>query len=320
MSLNPTWIPEDEDRKRRAEIEAMMRSERERYFRDEDVQQEYRDIVGRLDAPQADAEVERPAARSERFDVALAQFRSRGETEELAKPMAERVAQNATPSGTSRPEHPAALFATDGVNRVDQMQSTAKIRKGLLSFELEDQLNYAAYKTGLRAEVKSGGQPAYGRYNIDWTGSDRHDDGGAGDVKLLEVVNGKKRYLNSANDADRRKMQDFIRYSVIAGATGIGHGYMGPETTHIGGGSVQAWQGIKAGSPPAFLWVQSAFDSGRAERQSLMKSGWNGLVDTMAKGRPLSLSPPKPDHADPLTRKQREEKFLPRKNMLPPLY
>jgi hypothetical protein len=39
--------PEDEDSRRKAEIEEMMRRDRERYFRDEAVQQEYRDILDR---------------------------------------------------------------------------------------------------------------------------------------------------------------------------------------------------------------------------------------------------------------------------------
>jgi len=38
------WPEDDEDGRRKAEIEEMTRRERERYFRDEAVQQEYRDI------------------------------------------------------------------------------------------------------------------------------------------------------------------------------------------------------------------------------------------------------------------------------------
>jgi hypothetical protein len=51
MSLPPTDQPfadEEEDRKRKAEIEDMMRWQRESYFRNEPLQQEYRDLVGRI--------------------------------------------------------------------------------------------------------------------------------------------------------------------------------------------------------------------------------------------------------------------------------
>lgn len=181
-------------------------------------------------------------------------------------------------------------------------------------------MNYAAYKTGLGVEVRSGGQSTFGKEGVDWIGSDRHDDGGAGDVKLFEMINGKRRYLNSNNDADRQKLQDFIRYGVIAGATGIGHGYMGPGTTHIGGGDVKAWRDMKKGAPAAFPWVQLELDNGIAERQKLMKGGWDGVVDTMAKGRPLSLRPPNPAPSPHLSPKQRQQGFFPRKNLLPPLY
>jgi hypothetical protein len=51
VSLPPTYQPlsdDEEDRKRKAQIEDMMRSQRESYFRNEPVQQEYRDVITRL--------------------------------------------------------------------------------------------------------------------------------------------------------------------------------------------------------------------------------------------------------------------------------
>src|SRR5215208_6234888 len=71
------WPSDDEDSRRKAEIEEMMRSQRERYFRDEAVQQEYRDIVDRqLAAQEAAVAV---ATGSGPFDSALADFKARRE-------------------------------------------------------------------------------------------------------------------------------------------------------------------------------------------------------------------------------------------------
>jgi hypothetical protein len=67
------FADKEEDRKRKAEIEEMMRSQREFYFRNEPVQQEYRDIVDRqMAAQQADVEA---ATTPGPFDEALARFR-----------------------------------------------------------------------------------------------------------------------------------------------------------------------------------------------------------------------------------------------------
>jgi hypothetical protein len=76
MSLPPDYQPfldEEEDRKRKAEIEEMMRSQREFYFRNEPVQQEYRDIVDRqIAAQRADDEAARGPGP---LDEALEQYR-----------------------------------------------------------------------------------------------------------------------------------------------------------------------------------------------------------------------------------------------------
>jgi flagellum-specific peptidoglycan hydrolase FlgJ len=67
--------PDDEDEIRRREIEEMMRSERERYFRDEAVQQEYRDIIDRQIA-RAENEANPKPTRPGPFDEALARFQA----------------------------------------------------------------------------------------------------------------------------------------------------------------------------------------------------------------------------------------------------
>lgn len=74
------FADEEEDRKRKAEIEGMMRSQRESYFRNEPVQQEYRNIVDRQMAaqrPESEATVNLIASR-EAYDEALARFRQTG--------------------------------------------------------------------------------------------------------------------------------------------------------------------------------------------------------------------------------------------------
>lgn len=134
---------------------------------------------------------------------------------------------------------------SDGVNRVLQNQGVkADIRRGKLSDNLVDQLNYAAEQSNVKVEVFSGGQRMKDAPGA--TGSTRHDDGGAADFRLFrEDENGKKTYLNMSNPEDKAVMEKFIVDSVKAGATGVGagHGYMGSELMHVGGGTATYWGG-----------------------------------------------------------------------------
>lgn len=290
MSL-PT---EDDDMLRRTEIEEMMRSDRARYFRDEPVQQEYRDILGRIDDRATALKLAQPG----RFDIALANYKAQklaasGEspaeirqrsfvpsadltTVRPDKPELVRVAQiGRSDSGAVSPTRvPDTPFLLDGVDRVEEMQSKlAKARTGPIQFTLKDQLNYAAQKTGLQVEVHEGGQPAKGEPGPR-EGSTRHDHGGAADLKLVEIADGRKRYLRSDNHDDKRKMYDFIAHVVTAGATGVGHAqdYMGPSAIHVGGGDSLVW-GARGESANALPWVVEAHAKGLAARQKLLKDG-----------------------------------------------
>jgi hypothetical protein len=153
-------------------------------------------------------------------------------------------------------------IARGSANRVVEEQGrVAATRKGQIMGDLKKQLNYAADKTGVFAEVFSGGQRMHGAEGA--VGSHRHDHGGAADIKLYELINGKKRYLDASNDADKTRMAQFVSHSVAAGATGVGHGagYMGNSSLHIGGGSETSWGGSD--------WIEGARRQGVAQRPNV---------------------------------------------------
>lgn len=125
----------------------MIRSDRARYFRDEPVQQEYRDIVDRMDG-RGGPDVALPKVSTPGpFDVALAKYRNQNagineqSVEENSDAMPSKsefvkVAQYGPLTGMNMPNK-AASFKTDGINRVEQKQTSAKVRKLPLSFELK---------------------------------------------------------------------------------------------------------------------------------------------------------------------------------------
>jgi hypothetical protein len=158
---------------------------------------------------------------------------------------------------------PASVSAV-GAN-VKEMQSG--IRRGALSAQTRGYLDYASSQTELGVEVMSGGQPSSGPNR---TGSHRHDLGGAGDLKLFEMVDGKKRYLDMRNPADKERMEEFTTHAVHAGATGVGAGlgYMGPNTIHIGGGKSASWGGAN--------WIASAHQRGTEMRDRAAVDSSNG--------------------------------------------
>jgi hypothetical protein len=133
---------------------------------------------------------------------------------------------------------------------VKQLQSG--VRNKPLAEELTKQLAYAAKQVGVIAEVVSGGQPESGPNRV---GSHRHDLGRSADLKLRDPKTGL--ILSMNNPEDRARMEQFVRESVHAGATGVGAGvgYMGPETMHIGGGTPATWGGAS--------WIRSAWEKGR---------------------------------------------------------
>ncbi len=138
------------------------------------------------------------------------------------------------------------------IGAIRQLQSGT--RRLPISPQLEQTLSYAAQETGLQVDVFSGGQPSKGPNR---TGSHRHDNGRAADLKLRK--NG--RYLDMNNDEDRALMQKFLIASIKHGATGIGAGvdYMGSQSLHVGGGTPGYWgaHGHRANAP---AWVKEAYD------------------------------------------------------------
>lgn len=120
----------------------------------------------------------------------------------------------------------------DASGTVTESQPTvAGVRKQLIASDLKAILQQAATASGLDVEVYSGGQPdvaSGGRR----TGSTRHDNGHAADVRLK---NGNGRILSLDNPADVPLIQNYIAEAKRAGATGIGagNGYMGNDGIHI---------------------------------------------------------------------------------------
>lgn len=160
------------------------------------------------------------------------------------------------------------------------MANQGKTRDLDIKPELKNQLEYAAAQSGVKVEVTSGGQGAIGTTNKR-TGSTRHDEGGAADLKLYRTdENGKKTYLDMNNPADAAIMKQFTTESVRAGATGVGAGYMGGQTLHIGGGSVASWGGAS--------WVPEALKEGRANPIDINK--WVEERDKKAQASAVSQS------------------------------
>lgn len=153
----------------------------------------------------------------------------------------------------------------DGVGGIEQRQG-GSIRSQPITDALKGQISAAAAAAGVNAEVYSGGQDESGPNR---TGSHRHDHGNSADLKLYTVgQDGKRRYLDMTNDADRVVMERFIRESVKAGANGVGAGpgYMGGRTNmHVGGGSPMAW-GAGGASANAPEWLRRAHQQGMEDR------------------------------------------------------
>ena len=175
--------------------------------------------------------------------------------------------------GLSPQEAYARAFDASGVKNMMPgntpnitMNNQNAIRNLDLKPELKNQLEYAATQSGVKVEVTSGGQAAIGTGGPR-TGSTRHDDGGAADLKLYRVdENGKRQYLDMNNPADAAIMQRFTTDAVKAGATGVGAGYMGGKTLHIGGGSTAAW----GGAP----WISGALAAGMEGRKGFNLNDW----------------------------------------------
>ncbi len=157
---------------------------------------------------------------------------------------------------------------------VEKQKDVAGIRRKSLDSDVRTALEYAAERNGIMVEVVSGGQMSIeeakklGAVKVGkrWqlpngqfvrTGSTRHDEGGAGDIKLYRLnEKNEKVYLNMMREEDRNIMSSFVSDSVSAGMTGVGagRGYMGDETLHIGKGKATSWGGAD--------WIEAARTKG----------------------------------------------------------
>jgi hypothetical protein len=120
---------DDVDTRRRAEIEEMMRRDRERYFRDEIIQQEYRDILDRQ-AAQGQANDKLANGLQQRpFDEALARF-VQSKADKTDNPQSDKEAKSSLPPRTPEmlPElienHPAAVAIKDGLPTIKEADLT----------------------------------------------------------------------------------------------------------------------------------------------------------------------------------------------------
>jgi muramidase (phage lysozyme) len=157
----------------------------------------------------------------------------------------------------------------DGKSRVKENQaSEARTRKQPINPKVKNILEYAAAQNGVQVEVFSGGQARKGSGGPR-TGSVRHDEGNAADVRLFRTVDGKKVYLDMRNPDDQKVMSNFAKASASAGATGIGAApnYMGPNAMHVGLGTKQTW-GAGGDADKAPEWLKKA-----------VQEGWKSPVD-----------------------------------------
>lgn len=191
---------------------------------------------------------------------------------------------------------------------VDEAQETATARKEPITPELKEVLQYAAEESGsgIEVEVFSGGQMSKAealskggslveiegkKYwklpngEIVGTGSVRHNDGHAADIRLkVKDENGNYRYLSARNKEDRKIMSDFIKSARKYGAQGIGsgEGYMGDTGIHVG--TVRRpdldYTNKEYGAPKGAeaiwdsdAWARQAFAEGQKEAEIFEKSG-----------------------------------------------
>jgi peptidoglycan hydrolase-like protein with peptidoglycan-binding domain len=168
---------------------------------------------------------------------------------------------------------PSAVVAS--LPEIDYAYGPKTTRNQPVNAPLASIFTTAAKVTGVdKVIVVSGGQTDNHAKSLrdvpgGWHGSDRHDNGGSGDVQLV-MKNGH--VLSMDIPADRAIISAFITESVKLGATGIGVGenYMGPSTFHIGFGSTAIWGDDNCGGdnqppcdpPPAF--AVTAFNAGLA--------------------------------------------------------
>lgn len=163
----------------------------------------------------------------------------------------------------------AIAAATDNPRVIQsQVGAKGKIRSKPIDPKLESLLTAVGNEADVHFEVESGGQsPLHtaSTKGVSWTGSHRHDNGMAADVKAYTIAaDGSKHYLDFSVPADQEKWAQIVKLSVSGGATGIGAGlgYMGGKTVHIGYGTPGTWgDGEASANTPA--WLTAAYDDGK---------------------------------------------------------
>lgn len=223
---------------------------------------------------------------SERFGRGEEGGRAANAARWLPHVLAGAAANSNAPGNTA--QRAGDLTGQGGAGAVDQRQGGAQYRRQAITDELQAQLAFAGRAAGVNAEVFSGGQDPRHQH-----GSTRHNHGRSADVRLYVTdENGRKRYLNPNNPADRERYAAFIRGSARAGATGIGHGpgYMSGTGIHVGGGSPAVW-GAGGASRNAPDWVREAYRSGTEERKRLGLPDLKGGGQTAGSPVPRIMKP-----------------------------
>lgn len=171
----------------------------------------------------------------------------------------------------------------DGRNRVHQDQERrAGTRKGDLQPGLVDKMNYSmsriSSETGREfyASIFSGGQNMYDE-DGNWIGqpkgaSHEHNDGGAADFEIYEILpDGKHRLLDVRNDDDIEIINSATRYFAESGGRSAGtytdsSRYMGPNRIHFG---------VSRNNPAAYRGPGSFKESFNEGRSHFLKHGFD---------------------------------------------
>lgn len=156
--------------------------------------------------------------------------------------------------------------------------NAGKIRNQKLSPDLEAIIKKTAKEFGYDVRVISGGQSKTGKRR---TGTDRHNDGHAGDLQFLK--NGKVVDI----EANKEAIAPVFTALVKNGVTSIGYhpNYMGRSTFHAdnavlygqGKGGSRTWGSGKGdqGAPPA--WLTKAVNAGYDAEGSIASAATKGI-------------------------------------------
>ncbi len=159
----------------------------------------------------------------------------------------------------------------------------ATVRRGNIDPRLKGILDGASSAAGIEVDVFSGGQMSIAeakkagavKKGNKWylngepvrTGSTRHDDGLAADVRLyVRDSEGKRRQLNPQNPEDEQLYRKFVVESRKRGATGYGAGpgYMSGTDMHVDIARQGYW-GTKESAEGAYPWLAPSIAQGDVE-------------------------------------------------------